>query len=58
MGIQSLPCLCVYVCVYVCVCVTKSCPVHNFVIPGWILKLPSRNVNHHETMCPTQDPGL
>ena len=46
-------------CIYVCVCadvfvLPKSCPVHNFVIPQWILKLLGRNVYYHETMCPVQ----
>ena len=45
--------MCVFICVCVCgyVCVTKLYPVHNFVIPQWILKLLSRNVYHHATMC-------
>ena len=31
--------VCSCVCVCVCGCVfPKSCPGHNFVIPGWILK--------------------
>ena len=48
--------VCMYVCMYICM-LPISCPVYNFVIPGWILKLLGRNVNHYETVCPVQDTG-
>lgn len=33
------------------------CPLHNFVIPCWILKILGRNFNHHETMWHVQGAG-
>jgi hypothetical protein len=35
----------------------KSCPVHNFIIWSWILKLLHRNDHHIETMCHAQHLG-
>ena len=32
-------CVCVCVCVFVHLCVPGSCPTHNFIVPGGILKL-------------------